>query len=451
MGIKQDLQTLEDYYKRPSNDIVIVYSNGLSNLDGVLSEFLKDKEYFKYVSKSCDSNLQLSFLKHDLYEQIKKNSFVSDDLGEMIRTFAESSDNKVVFVLEGMLHFLKEDKTFINFLSVIRSRMVGKSRILILLTSLDQSFVENSMVDFLKQSSYEIDAVLKIGSSDFAQLKERYNNVNLADLLSIYLSVGSCFAGLSTIANESSYKSYICNNLLGINKPLFLLGKNILPDSLRIHTVYNTILYYLANGVNKLNDLYARTGYERAKISVYLKNLSAYGMVRKGDKIPGICEKYQKKGTYYIDEPFVLFWYRFIFPNISRIDTLPPERFYRKYIEPGLFSFLEETYPIVCLEEMSQYANKETSVIQWYYDKDEAIDFITGEDNGKICVCACRYKSPHMSFGRLESVLSSCHKAGIEPYQIHLFSASGFDQKLSMYSHIHDEVILHEHIDQRMK
>lgn len=50
---------------------------------------------------------------------------------------------------------------------------------------------------------------------------------------------------------------------------------------LRELSVYNTILSAIAQGYNKLNDLYAKTGYSRAKISVYMKNLSHFDIVEK--------------------------------------------------------------------------------------------------------------------------------------------------------------------------
>ena len=47
--------------------------------------------------------------------------------------------------------------------------------------------------------------------------------------------------------------------------------------------VYDTILATLADGRHgKLNDMYAHTGFSRAKISVYLKNLMELELVEKG-------------------------------------------------------------------------------------------------------------------------------------------------------------------------
>ena len=71
---------------------------------------------------------------------------------------------------------------------------------------------------------------------------------------------------------------------------LFLEKNSFLPElmikwlaeELRETAVYNTILATIADEKNgKLNAMYARTGFSRAKISVYLKNLMELELVEK--------------------------------------------------------------------------------------------------------------------------------------------------------------------------
>lgn len=53
-----------------------------------------------------------------------------------------------------------------------------------------------------------------------------------------------------------------------------------LSEESRETAVYDTILATLADGRHgKLNDMYAHTGFSRAKISVYLKNLMELELV----------------------------------------------------------------------------------------------------------------------------------------------------------------------------
>ena len=58
-------------------------------------------------------------------------------------------------------------------------------------------------------------------------------------------------------------------------------AEQLIAAELRELSVYETILYYIASGYDKLNELHLKTGYSRAKISVYMKNLGTFHIVEK--------------------------------------------------------------------------------------------------------------------------------------------------------------------------
>ena len=83
--------------------------------------------------------------------------------------------------------------------------------------------------------------------------------------------------------------------------------------------MYNTILSAIARGKNKLNDLFLDTGYSRAKISVYMKNLSHFDIVEKVVSFETGGWENAKKGVYQIKDTFVNFWFKFVFCDVFRI------------------------------------------------------------------------------------------------------------------------------------
>ena len=67
-------------------------------------------------------------------------------------------------------------------------------------------------------------------------------------------------------------------------------AENIIGASLRELSVYDTILACIAGGCDKLNDLYLKTGFSRAKISVYMKNFAASDIIEKTGNIDIIAQ-----------------------------------------------------------------------------------------------------------------------------------------------------------------
>ena len=115
--------------------------------------------------------------------------------------------------------------------------------------------------------------------------------------------------------------------------PLKVGSRSVLAEELREPAVYNTILCTMAAGNNKLNDMYHCTGFSRAKISVYLKNLMEIDLVEKTGA-----------GIYRIAKSHIRFYFYFIFPHLSFLESIAPAQFYELFVADAFQEFLRETY-----------------------------------------------------------------------------------------------------------
>ena len=127
-------------------------------------------------------------------------------------------------------------------------------------------------------------------------------------------------------------------------------AENIIGASLRELSVYDTILACIAGGCDKLNDLYLKTGFSRAKISVYMKNLAASDIIEKAVSFETGGWENAKKGVYRIRDNYVNFWFCFIYPHLSALYMMSAEEFYDTYIEPGLNTYLNRYFVGVFME-----------------------------------------------------------------------------------------------------
>ena len=94
-------------------------------------------------------------------------------------------------------------------------------------------------------------------------------------------------------------------------------AEQLIAAELRELSVYETILYYIASGYDKLNELHLKTGYSRAKISVYMKNHGTFHIVEKETSFETGGWENTKKGVYRIKDNYVNFWFRFVYPHLS--------------------------------------------------------------------------------------------------------------------------------------
>ena len=183
----------------------------------------------------------------------------------------------------------------------------------------------------------------------------------------------------------------------------------------------------MARGCNKLNDIYEHTGFSRAKISVYLKNLMELDLVEKVFSFESGGYANAQKGIYRIANPYVRFYFRFLFPNQSMLQKLDSQEFYEKMVKDYYPDFVEETYRKICREQLS---GGYSYVGEWL-GKTGSIDIVAKDTEGHITVAACSY-ARIMTYEDYEWLLFQLKKAMIKADSIRLFCEKDFDKRLKL-------------------
>ncbi|RMF86146.1 MAG: ATP-binding protein [Nitrospirae bacterium] len=130
--------------------------------------------------------------------------------------------------------------------------------------------------------------------------------------------------------------------------PLYDEGEFLLREELREPREYFSILQVLARGPRRLGHIATAVGKKQTGISKYLDVLQGLEMVRR--ELP-VTRQHRKgsRGLYRIHDPFLRFWFRYVFPQRSLLEMGEVEavaaRFRDSYPE-----FLALTYEEVALE-----------------------------------------------------------------------------------------------------
>lgn len=188
-----------------------------------------------------------------------------------------------------------------------------------------------------------------------------------------------------------------------------------LSEESRETAVYDTILATLADGRHgKLNDMYAHTGFSRAKISVYLKNLMELELVEK--VLPG---------TYEICNAFVRFYFCFLFPHQTSERT-EGSTFYEKYIREEYNDFQLLTYRRICQEVLQGRFR----TVELWNSRQGKIYFLCREDTGRKIVVD--YSGTVCYTSKDYDVLqASMKREHVTADSILIFSENGYEKTLT--------------------
>ena len=235
--------------------------------------------------------------------------------------------------------------------------------------------------------------------------------------------------------DEFTLRENIENFILQSNERLFDYGQQYVAEELRETAVYNTLLGALADGKRKLNDLHRHTGFSRAKISVYLKNLIQLEIVEKVCSVATEGYDNTQKGIYQIKHPYVHFYYRYLFPNQTKIMFWETNEFYDQFIAPTFKKFAAESFKKVCREFLEKenvqdrLPDKYVSKGQWVGKKGN-IDFIFQDEEGEILAGICNWEKEMMMYEDYSLFMECQEDAKIEAEYVVLFSAGKFDNRL---------------------
>lgn len=424
-GRSTELKFLKKYYDLPGSQILVVYGGRSVGKTELLREFCRGKKSSYYLARACSGREQCCQWGNELREKgasVDKYPGYEELFAASVR---EKETEKQILVIDEFHHMLKGNSEFFEKLAVFEEGRLLSRPVMIVLCTSAAGWVENHLVGRIGSRASVIGGFLKVREFDFTGIRSIFPQYGFADCLSLYAVLGGVPGYWKSLRPELGARENIIRSLLTRESRLY--GElEIYPEQeLREPGVYNTILAAMARGFSKLNDIYRHTGFSRAKISVYLKNLMELDLVEKVYSYDTEGRANTQKGIYRIANPYVRFYFRYLFPNRSMLELLSPEVFYDKIIADSFDLFVEETYRLVCREQM---AGEYRTVDEWL-GKTGSIDIVASDGAERVGVGACVW-SRTMELRDLEWLLFSMKKARIQSTDIRLYCERGFDKAL---------------------
>lgn len=424
VGRNAELNYLDHYYRSGNSQILVVYGAKGIGKTRLLQEFCRGKNSSYYLARACSGLEQ----RYQWAMECKAKGLEVERYPSWDTLFAvehNRTGKMQILVLDEFQHMIKGDDSFFKALCTYVEKMGNQNPVLVILCTSASGWVENSMVERMGVGAAKISGFLKVRELSFASIRDLFPVYSLEDAVFGFAVLGGIPGYWKSFSEHLSAKENMIANILTRESRLYEEMTVFLEQELREPAVYNTILVTLARDCCKLNDIYKHTGFSRAKISVYLKILMELDLVEKVYSYESDGRSNAQKGIYRIANPYVRFYFRYLFPNQSLMQLVEPEEFYEAKVKDSYPLFIEETYRKICREQMkARYAQ----VGEWV-GKTGNLDIVAVDDAGNISVAACSY-SREMNVEDYEWLIYSAKKAKIKISEIFLFSEKGFEPAL---------------------
>lgn len=139
---------------------------------------------------------------------------------------------------------------------------------------------------------------------------------------------------LSALGEPQPVADVVCERVLNPNGALFNEGRTIL-EELREPKVYFSVLQALAGGDKPSAEIVSALRSDAQKVSKYLSNLEQMRLVDR--RLPAGALPTSRTGHWHLRDPFLRFWFRYVFPFQDDLETgLPPRTLWQTEVAPTL-------------------------------------------------------------------------------------------------------------------
>jgi AAA+ ATPase superfamily predicted ATPase len=247
---------------------------------------------------------------------------------------------------------------------------------------------------------------------------------------------------------HGNLRNTVCSRVLDRNGPLWNEARTILEQEVKQPGVYFSILEQLATGEKEVDRIASGARIESAVVNRYLSTLADLRIVRR--KLPVGARASSRTGHWELNDPFLRFWFRFVFPFQAELETgLRPEDLWKSTVKPALNDHVAPVFEDLCRDwTRAVYGDAAQHVSGWWGGArndlrrtgertSEEID-IVGTSGGRVTLLGeCRWRNKAMDGNILKEIddykLPALRQAGYEiddNLQVLLFSRGGYGKAI---------------------
>lgn len=437
-GRKEELEILEKEYSK-DNSFVSIYGSRRIGKTSLISEFIKDKKCIMFQAKEVSNNDNLKSFSYKIRESFNVDSEYIYSSWEKAFDAAISyfNNEKGVIVIDEYPYLIKSYNGISSIIQEFYDSKIKNSKIMLILSGSNLSFMEQEINDKQSPLYKRITLKMKINKLPFNEailFLNGYSNEDKIKFLSVF---GEYPYYLSMINTKLSFKENLINLLFNKNSILLDVPKLVLSNSLREQSFYNSILIALAGKKKGLTEISRLMNEEATKVNKYLKTLVDAEIVVKKEMYNSKRETY-----FYILDPVLRFYYKFILNNIDKIDAGYGEILCNK-LSNDIDQFIAHSFEDICISYM-ELLGKKGKLNGIFYpiqnliiDKSELnrsieIDGVA-RDGDSLLILECKFKNSKVTlydYQKMKENSSIKMFSSIKKFYYYIISKGGFENNL---------------------
>lgn len=443
IGREHELNFLESRHHAQGGQLVVLYGRRRVGKTETLRKFCEGKEHIFYSCTECSDEQQLrAFSSRILSKNIPAAKYVNTfpNWEQAFSSISElPSNEKKLLVIDEFPYMTKNNSYIPSILQNLWDSGLKDQNVMIVLCGSAMSFIEKEILAEKNPLYGRATGILKMTAMPFYEAVQFFPNYSNLNKITAYSILGGIPHYLKQFDQNKSLEDNIKQNILQKGSILYSEVEFLMRQELRETSIYNTIIQAVALGNTKLNDINQNTQIDKNKLTVYLKNLIDLGLIQREFPVSDSVKEQAnvQRGLYKLTDNFFSFWYAFVFPNISELETGDADGIYEYAIKPVLDQYTSRVFEDICREYLRRLNRQNklpfhfTNIGRWWNKANELDIMATDRDKTNFIIGECKFKNTGFDLSEMVAVLTKFkpRKETAKVY-FYLFSKTGFTDEV---------------------
>lgn len=439
-----EMETLQNEYERNGSALVVLYGRRRVGKTTLISEFIKDKKaLFFLASEEAEAQNRNAF-KEKVAEFIDSDLLRSADIKNWDALFKAimdaSFESKPVIVLDEFQYLGKANPAFPSIFQRIWEEILKDKSVMVILCGSLISMMESQTLAYGSPLYGRRTAQIRLKQIPFGYYHEFFPNKSRKELIEMYSVTGGVPKYIELFSESKDIYSAIQKCVLNrsgylYDEPHFLLQQEVSEVG-----SYFSIIKAIAAGNSKLSAISSILEIKSTSLTKYLKTLIDLDILEREVPITEENPEKSKKGLYKIKDNYLRFWFAFVYPNMSFIESGHSRIVMNKIRNSLVKNHIAFVYEDVCKERMWDLNGEGAwpfnfTKIGRYWDSKDEIDIVALDPDGKNLILGeCKYWTEPVGISVLRALEAKTDSVAWErdnrKVWYVLFSASGFTDEL---------------------
>jgi len=367
IGRNEELDLLDSLWSVPQATLLILYGRRRVGKTRLLTHWLKRHGAYGlyWMAEATSAREQLRSFSQAIIHFIDPDTPTPADFSyatweQALRQVAlHAKDRRMALFIDEVTYLMEVNPSFVGILQKTWDHWLSNSKLMLALSGSQMGLMQKKILAYDAPLYGRDTAQLKLSPMPFSATKQFFPDYSDADRVAIYTMWGGVPAYWERMDLSLPVMENLGRQLLSYQSWMTDESRTLLNDFITEPHNYVAVLRAIADGLQSSGEISERVGLASNELSFYLSKLREAGFVVREVPIRQINYPNSRSGRYFVTDPYLRFYYRFLAAYQSRL-ALGQQQQVSEAIEADLPQFIEtNTWRELCRRWLLEVSNKE--------------------------------------------------------------------------------------------